>query len=150
MSVAKKKGTTFETAVVKALRAGLEDDRVERRALHGNKDMGDIYGIYAHAFHAIAECKAHKRITPGLIAEWRSQTVIERGNADADIGMLIVKVYRAPILQSQVHVTTADYLRLAGQTSVSGEWAESRWVQITLEEAIDLIRFGIGKDESND
>ena len=44
----KAKGTRFESSVVRYMREALGDDRIERRALHGTQDMGDIYGIRAH------------------------------------------------------------------------------------------------------
>ena len=75
----KKIGTGFETAVCRYLRERLQDDRIERRALHGSKDCGDIYGLYAHGFDGIAECKAHKSWNqPARLAEWREQTLAER------------------------------------------------------------------------
>ena len=43
----KQKGTSFETAVVDWLKAngGLVFENIERRALHGNTDKGDIAGV---------------------------------------------------------------------------------------------------------
>ena len=77
----KAKGTRFESSVVRYMREALGDDRIERRALHGTQDMGDIYGIRAHGWDVIAECKSHKEVTPALVAEWREQTLRERENA---------------------------------------------------------------------
>lgn len=146
MNKPKAKGTKFETECVRAISSELADDRVERRALHGSQDMGDIHGIWAHGHEVICECKAHKAVTRSLVAQWRLQTAIERGNADADAALLIVKVPRAPILQADVHLTVADYMRIAGADVPAGEWAELAWVRITLADACALIRGDHFKD----
>ena len=98
----KAKGTRFESSVVRYMREALGDDRIERRALHGTQDMGDIYGIRAHGWDVIAECKSHKEVTPALVAEWREQTLRERENADAGAALLVVSVYRASVARSAV------------------------------------------------
>ena len=48
MSRQRKKGTAFETALVRWLRERLGDGRIERRALHGSRDIGDVYGLVCH------------------------------------------------------------------------------------------------------
>lgn len=84
MSRSKQKGTAAETAVVRALHS-LGFPYAERRALRGGKDLGDVTG------------------TPGLIwevkdartwcgPEWLRETETERVNANADFGILVVKV----------------------------------------------------------
>lgn len=142
---AKAKGTRFESALVKYLREGLEDERPERLALHGSKDMGDIGHVYAHGFRGIIETKSHKSVTPGDIAEWREQTLDERGNSDSDFALLVVDQYNRPMGQSQVHVTIRDLariclgIRIATTTKLS-ELYDSSWVVMTLDEAIYLMR----------
>lgn len=139
----KAKGTRFESEVCKYLRDALNDERIERRALHGSNDMGDIYGVRAHGFTGILECKAHKDVTPTLIERWRDQTVIERGNADADFALLVVSVYRAPVGRSEVHVTLRDLARIALPVAVCDghmEMADGKWVRMTLDEACALIK----------
>lgn len=56
----------------------------ERRALHGATDMGDISGVIGVVF----ECKSHKTYK---LAEWMEETQEERDNANADVGILVVK-----------------------------------------------------------
>lgn len=141
----KSKGTRFESAVVKYLREGLEDERPERLALHGSKDMGDIGHIYAHGYHGIAECKSHKKVTPGDIAEWQRQTIDERENSDSDFALLVVNKYNCPMGQSQVHVTIRDLARIClgmrvATTPKLSELYDNSWVAMTLDEAIYLMR----------
>lgn len=139
----KKRGTAFESSVVRYMREALGDDRIERRALHGTQDMGDIYGIRAHGWDVIAECKAHKDVTPALVAEWREQTLRERENADAGAAILVVSVYRASVGRSEVHVTLRDLARIALPVAVCDghmETADGKWVRMTLEEACALIK----------
>ena len=145
MSKQRAKGTRFESAVVKYLREGLEDDRPERLALHGSKDFGDIGHIFAHGFEGVAECKSHKRVAPGDIAEWRQQTLDERENSDSDFALLIVDKYNCPMGQSQVHVTIRDLARIClgmrvATTPKLSELYDNSWVVMTLDEAIYLMR----------
>lgn len=83
MSAAKQRGTAWETAIVTFLR-----DRgfpqVERRALNGAKDRGDIAGIPA----VVIEAKAAKAITLG---PWLDETETERDNDRASYGACWIK-----------------------------------------------------------
>jgi Holliday junction resolvase len=70
----KDKGTRFETAVVDYLRSeGF--DHVERRALRGGKDCGDIAGLAGWTL----ECKAEKTIALG---RYMDESELEAINAD--------------------------------------------------------------------
>lgn len=145
MSRAKAKGTRFESALVRYLRAGLEDDRVERRALSGSKDMGDLHHLFAHGSEGIVEAKSHKTVTFGKVSEWREQTLDERENADADFALLIVDVYGSPIGRSKVHVTIRDFARIClgmnvVRSSSLSELYDDVWVVMTLDDAIRLMR----------
>lgn len=82
MSKSKQKGTLAETAVAWYLRRFWST--VERRALSGVNDKGDISGIP----NVVVEVKNQKSYK---IHEWLKETEIERVNADADIGVLVVK-----------------------------------------------------------
>lgn len=83
MSAAKRRGTSWETAIVTHLRAN-GFPNVERRALNGAKDRGDIAGIPG----VVIEAKAAKTIT---LAEWLDETEAERDNDNALYGALWVK-----------------------------------------------------------
>jgi hypothetical protein len=78
----KTKGTKFESEVCAYLRArGLE---VERRALTGTQDRGDIAGIPGW----VIECKNQNTSN---WAEWMDETERERRNARTDFGLLVVR-----------------------------------------------------------
>lgn len=70
---AKSAGTRFETAIATALSEALADDRIERRARNGSKDI---------------ECKDCTRIDlPG----WTREAQLEAGNDDALVGVVVHK-----------------------------------------------------------
>ena len=150
MSKQRNKGTSYETRVARYMRGVLQEPSIERRALHGSKDMGDLYGICCHGFSGIAECKSHADYAPALVARWREETLTERGNADADFALLVVDRYRAPMGRSDVHVTLRDLARIALPVMVNGGWeevADESWVRMTLDEALALMGGGAGEDE---
>ena len=86
MSKAKQKGTAAETALVRFLQVqGFPG--AERRALGGGgagEDLGDITGIPAL-------CMEVKNHATYKIPAWLKETEIERQNAKADFGILVVK-----------------------------------------------------------
>lgn len=136
----KDKGTRFESAVVRYMREQLDDGHIERRALHGTQDKGDVGGIAAHGLDVIAECKCHRDVTPSLVARWRAETLRERENARAHAALLVVSVHRAPIGRSEVHVTLRDLSRIAGCLAASDDAAADRtWAVLTLEDACALM-----------
>lgn len=57
MSRQKQKGTAFETAIVEYLQNQLCDDTIERRALNGTADRGDISGVTFCGHRMVLECK---------------------------------------------------------------------------------------------
>lgn len=143
MSIQREKGTRFETEVVRYLRAQLGDDRIERRALHGSKDMGDIYPVYAHGYVGIIECKAHRSVTWSLIGKFQEQTLDERGNADADFALLVVKNFNHSVGEAFCWVTLRDLARIALPLRVNDGWldaADETWVCMPLSTACALIR----------
>lgn len=79
----KAKGTAWETAVVNAL---TKDGHrgVERRALQGALDKGDIAGIHG----VVIECKNAQRID---LAGWLDEAEAERINAGAWLGAVWFK-----------------------------------------------------------
>jgi hypothetical protein len=84
VSKERAKGTAFETSVVQYLRDTGQFPYAERRVLHGTYDKGDITGTGA----IVWECKNHKQLR---LSEWLVETETERVNANADIGILVVK-----------------------------------------------------------
>ena len=84
MSKAKQKGTSAETAFVKNERVLQGFPMVERRSLSGANDQGDISGMVGLCIE-IKNQKSYK------IPEWLKETEVERINAKADYGILVVK-----------------------------------------------------------
>ena len=84
MSKAKQKGTSAESAFVKSPSVLEGFPGVERRALAGVNDMGDVSGMVG----LVVEIKNHKTYK---FPEWLKETEIERVNAKADYGVLVVK-----------------------------------------------------------
>lgn len=81
-------GTDFESAVRNYLSetAGID---VRREVKHGSRDEGDLRAVI-HGLDAVIECKRVERVTPALMARYRLQTVVERDNAGADMGVLVM------------------------------------------------------------
>lgn len=88
MSMQAQKGATFEQDTADYLAAALGDDRIERRVKHGTNDRGDIAGLRIHGQRVVVECKNHRRME---LAEWVDEAETERGNDDADYGIVIHK-----------------------------------------------------------
>jgi hypothetical protein len=83
VSASKRKGTAFETAVVAYLREehGLP---VERRALRGAKDCGDVAGLPGF----VLECKNHNRLE---LAGWVDEAMKEAANDGAPFYAVVHK-----------------------------------------------------------
>lgn len=79
----KSKGTDFENRTVDGFHAA-GFPHVERRALRGTKDGGDIAGIPG----VVVQCKNDKRHDP---SGWLRELYIQMENANADIGVVIFK-----------------------------------------------------------
>lgn len=91
MSKQRAKGTAAETAVVNYLRAEFPKSAhlIERRALHGTQDRGDIAGLhFTEAAPVILEVKNCKALT---LAEWMKELAAEKKNAGAVAGAVIAK-----------------------------------------------------------
>lgn len=137
-------GTDYETANVVYARERTGDERIERRAMHGSRDMGDVYGIRAHGHEGIMECKRVERLSDGLLDKFKAQALAERGNADADFVLLSVwrkgKGYQArdgkapkSFGENVCYVTIEDLLKIAGGRGMD------TWVCLPLRTAFDLI-----------
>lgn len=108
--------------------------------------MGDLYGIWAHGLHGIAECKDYKVWGDADAARWQAETLRERGNADAGFALLIVhrNGYGATRFgRNWCAVTLADLLRLDGLWGLAEAYAVDLrgdlWVWMTLEDACRCI-----------
>lgn len=83
MSKSKQKGTAAETAVVNWLK-DKGRKTVERRALNGVLDRGDISGIAS----VVIEVKNHAKME---LSQWVSELETEIKNDNADTGVVIHK-----------------------------------------------------------
>ena len=139
----KQRGTEFETAVVRYMRAQLDDERIERRALHGSHDMGDIHGLWAHGFSGIVECKAVRAAGAKALAEWQRQTLDERDNTDAGFALLVVKSFNHSVGDAFCWLTLRDLARIALPLRVNDGWSEradETWACLPLSVACALTR----------
>lgn len=144
MSKQKAKGTAFETACVNYLRDRLQDERIDRRAMHGNRDLGDVYGIRAHGFEGICECKDYRKWGPADLAKWQKQTIDERCNSDSDFALLVVHkqgVGKKRFGLNDCYMQVRDLVRVMGGEfrCIAGESAMDVWVRVTLEVACQMI-----------
>jgi hypothetical protein len=94
MSASKRKGTAFETLVVDWLRD--HGHRwVERRALTGNKDKGDV----------VLECKNERSFDLGT---WVAEAQAEAANAGVHIWAVVAKRRMKGDAGEQYVITTLD------------------------------------------
>jgi hypothetical protein len=104
MSKSKQKGTKFETEVVNHLHAkGL--DLTHRQVLTGNIDIGDIGGIPGW----VIECK---NVNSASWAAWMDETEVERRNAGAEFGLLVVRRRMAAIEKAYAVLPLSQAIRL--------------------------------------
>lgn len=88
MSKAKDKGTAFESAIVEYLQNQLCDDTIERRALNGTCDRGDISGVVFCGERMVLECKNENRMR---LAEYMREAETEAHNDNAPYYAVIHK-----------------------------------------------------------
>lgn len=81
-------GTDFESGVRNYLAevAGID---VRREVKHGVRDEGDLRAAI-HGYQVAIECKRVERVTPALLASYKRQTLLERDNAGAAFGLLVM------------------------------------------------------------
>lgn len=77
MSRQKQKGTAFESAIVEYLQNQLCDETIERRALNGTCDRGDISGVTFCGSRMVLECKNENRMR---LAEYMREAETEAKN----------------------------------------------------------------------
>lgn len=80
MSRQKQKGTAFESAIVEYLQDKLCDENIERRALNGTLDRGDISGVTFCGLRMVLECKNEARMR---LAEYVREAETEAKNDGA-------------------------------------------------------------------
>lgn len=146
----KQRGTAFETRVCRFLRAWSGDERIERRALHGTQDMGDLFGLRAYQMDGIVECKSYNSYPTQqrMLQRFKEQTEEERGNADADFALLVVRVPQRSVGDSDCYVTyrTLDLMLGTYNPTTDYERYEDPWVCMHLWQAC-LLMWGPGASE---
>lgn len=147
----KRQGTEFESDVCRFMAEELGQPGIERRALHGTNDMGDVFGIDVHGFSCIAECKA---VRGPRVERFRAETLAERDAAGADMAVLVCAQYsapsasfpegrRMPTRSAIVHVTIRDLALLVPELTLAEgmeRGGDAAWVQMTLTEFCGLAR----------
>ena len=109
MSRQKQKGTAMETLIVTELQKHLGPE-ICRRTTSGAKDRGDIHGLYIRGLRTVAECKNTKASQLGT--HW-AEVEVERGNDDADVGLLIHKRHgKGQALDQWVTLTLRELLTI--------------------------------------
>lgn len=83
MNASKNKGTVFESAVRDYLRWALCDPKIDRAALHGMSDIGDISGVFYGNTPVVIECKSRKR---PQAYEALDEAIQESGNLEKVVG----------------------------------------------------------------
>lgn len=90
MSRSKSVGTTTETAVVKAFQIG-GFPRARRYALRGARDVGDVDTGDDNLVIEVKGGTAAETASDTQVGEWLAETERERRNADAALGILVLK-----------------------------------------------------------
>lgn len=67
----------------------LSDDRIDRRVKTGAKDRGDIAGLRMRGKRVVVECKDYGG--RHRLPEWLDEAETERGNDDAEYGIVAWK-----------------------------------------------------------
>ena len=88
MSREAKKGATFEQQWCDYAARRLGDDGIERRAKNGKNDRGDVAGLRIRGKRAVIECKCCNRLE---LSAWLKEADVERGNDDAEFGIVAHK-----------------------------------------------------------
>ena len=134
-------GTRAETAVVRYLREhGFA--HAERRALHGNVDLGDITGTPGIAWE-VKGGDAARNASDGQITAWLTQANVEAVNSSSDVGILVVQRWRKNPSDWWAITTITDWLTLLGVPDISELYVSptsARPARITLADITCILR----------
>lgn len=113
MSGAKQKGTRLERQTADYLSETLGDDRIDRMPLHGKGDRGDIAGVRTVLGEKVTiEVKNHARLN---LSGWVDEAVVEAGNADAAVAVVVHKrVGKGRPADQYVTMRLCDFAALLG------------------------------------
>jgi|TARA_B100001750_G_C15496562_1_gene594554 hypothetical protein len=112
-SANKQKGTRWETTCVNYLKEKFSEvaNRIERRALSGNFDKGDIVGFHSW----VLECKDRADWSKSL-AQILRETHEERINANAKYGAAVIKRRQASVEQAYVVMDFETFVEVLRDT----------------------------------
>lgn len=127
MSASKQRGTETERMVVNYLQLTWPD--VERRAMQGRYDMGDVINVP----YTCLEIKGDRT---NRIDTWKAETVTEAVNAKADFMGLIVRVERKPVKNWDIWMPL-DQLGIP-------LYGEDAWVRMPLATGVEVLKHLIG------
>lgn len=127
--------------------------RVDRIALHGSEDHGDVGPIHVRGLKGVAEVKNYKgRPSPGQLAKWQRETLAEKGNGGWDFAYLLVHEPGCNLEDSEsptyegnrVYMTLQDLATMAfGSTfEPANDHAErvyGTWVQLTVGSLANIM-----------
>jgi hypothetical protein len=87
---AKAAGASFNRLIADGFAAALNNDNIDKAALHGAKDIGDVANVRHHTGARIAvECKDYGgRLEP---AQWVREAQTEAANSGALAGITVAK-----------------------------------------------------------
>lgn len=160
----KAKGTRFETAVCDFLQWALDDTRIQRLTLHGNKDVGDIGNVFFFGAPVVIECKATK--TPNWRKHW-AECETEMGNMDTEYGWVVRKRprlgidERLKVAQHLAYTHKRVYFQMTGQLDEVGARYDTDYetiprnpdlIGLTLEQLAVILNYGLenGPDKDQD
>lgn len=87
---AKSAGASFERLVADYLAHELDDDRIDRRVKMGANDCGDIASLRTiRGARVVVEVKNYGG--KYLVGPWLHEAETERGNDDAELGVVVAK-----------------------------------------------------------
>lgn len=132
MSRSKAKGTSFESAIVDYLRVR-GAPHVERRALAGTADRGDIAGIPGVVIEAKAEAKQD-------LAGWIGELLAEMVNDGAEIGAVWAKrVGKTSPGSGYIIMPPAVFIRLLALAQLIDDVPEPTDPAATVRERYDKV-----------
>ncbi|WNT44362.1 Holliday junction resolvase [Microbacterium phage Mabodamaca] len=113
-NAAKRKGTAYESAIVKYLAdAGIPARRV---AQHGQLDLGDIHGIDPF----VGQCKAYKDLTAAL-RDGVAGANVQAARMGRPYGVAFVKRPGKPIADGYAVMDVATFTRLLSSIRTSDD-----------------------------
>ncbi|PMC45503.1 hypothetical protein CJ214_00505 [Peptoniphilus lacrimalis] len=124
MSRQKQKGTAFESAIVEYLQDKLNDENIERRALNGTCDRGDISGVTFCGHRMVLECKNEARMR---LADYVREAETEASNDNAPYYAVIHKKRGVGI--SSAKTIMQQYVTMPLHMLVSIIYEANRWYE---------------------